>query len=94
MRKFNFPYQVGTNSVYEGGVAERTHKIRNLDIIMAFSDGYADNVFPSQYRRCLEVLMNWTRWEETLTNFSMAADCQAKLAYVLSKKKRYVSPFS
>ena len=61
---------------------------------MVYSDGYSDNVFPSSYTRCLETMMDWTYGEETLTNFSKTADCQAKLAYALSKHRKYQSPFS
>ena len=98
LRDFNFPVQAGGDNPLNGRainarIREHTN-VKDLDIVMAYSDGYADNVFPSSYTRCLETFMDWTYGEETLTDFSKAADCQAKFAYGLSKQNKYMSPFS
>ena len=83
---------MGSRTEWGEGVKERVHRLKYLDIVMLYSDGYSDNVFPKSYTRCLEALMNWET--RHIDDFSGAADCQAKFAYTLSKQTKYVSPFA
>jgi len=93
-KRFNFPYQVGTKGDQIDAAEIRHHKdIRDGDIVMVYSDGYSDNVFGYDMHHCfnLEGVMDWE--SGTLSNTSLAADCSARLAFVMGKTEGYESPF-
>ena len=60
---------------------------------MVYSDGYSDNVSASDMHHCFN-LKSAIDWESgTLSNTSLVADCQARLAYTLGRTEHYDSPF-
>ena len=93
-KRFNFPYQVGTQGDEISVSAQRRHKdVEDGDLVMVYSDGYSDNVLGSDMHHCfnLDGAMDWE--SGTLSNTSLAADCQARLAYLLGRSEEYNSPF-
>ena len=51
------------------------------DVIVAYSDGFSDNVFRSGYYQCLEEELEGG----IIKSLSKAADCLARKAYFLGK---------
>ena len=86
---FNAPYQCGTNVDNSNGVAVEGVEYMEGDIIVAYSDGFADNVYRSGYYQCLEEQLE----NGLIKSLSQAADCLARKAYFLGKQLDYLSPF-
>ena len=59
--------------------------VEDGDIVMVYSDGFGDNVYAEDMVHCfnIETVMDWE--SGTLSNTSKAADCQARLAYLLGR---------
>lgn len=94
-KRFNYPHQIGGqygDAVKEVAV-EMTHTIEPEDIIVVYSDGVSDNLFPSQFHSCLDNAMDEDD-KNNIQSFSLAADCIARQAYFLGKNKRFDSPFA
>jgi hypothetical protein len=87
---FNKPLQISSQDCGPIKGYSQTHKVRENDIIMLYSEGFSDNVFKTDFATCLEPYINS---EGSLQNFSGAAVCSAVSAYELSKQKIYKSPF-
>jgi protein phosphatase PTC7 len=93
-KRFNFPNQLGGkhgDDVKDVGV-ERTHTLDPDDVIVIYSDGVSDNLFPAEFHSCLDSAVDDE--DETLQSFSLAADCIARNAYFLGKDKTFDSPFA
>ena len=88
---FNMPYQCGTGS---GQVADsvtvRHVIVEDFDIVVAYSDGFADNVEDQEIPVCLQRYMEGG----LVKSLSSAADCLARRAHFLSKDPNYRSPFN
>ena len=85
-KRFNFPYQVGTKGdPLKVADIKRHSDIRDGDVVMVYSDGYSDNVYGEDMHHCfnLDGVMDWD--SGTLSNTSLAADCSARLAFVLGR---------
>ena len=87
---FNAPFQCGTNVDNSNMMVLEGVEYREGDIIVAYSDGFADNVFRSGYYQCLEEQMEGG----VMTSLSKAADCLARKAYWLSLDRDYLAPFN
>lgn len=94
-KSFNFPYQLGGQygDEVKDVAVEKHHILKQNDIIVVYSDGVSDNVFPPEFHPCLDRASD----EEdgfALASFSLAADCIARKAYFLGKDKTFDSPFA
>ena len=89
---FNMPYQCGTGSppAEELLIHNQDIPVEDFDIVVAYSDGFDDNVYPEEIPSCIQRYMN----EGLVTSLSRAADCLARKAHLLGKNKAYLSPFN
>ena len=92
-KRFNFPHQLGGKygDEVQDVAVEMTHALEPDDIIVVYSDGVSDNLFPKQFHSCLEKA---TDDDNSLQSLSLAADCIARQAYFLGKDKTFDSPFA
>jgi protein phosphatase PTC7 len=92
-KRFNFPHQLGGKygDNVEDVAVEMTHTLEANDIIVVYSDGVSDNIFPVEFHDCLDSAMGD---EDTVQSFGLAADCIARKAYFLGKDKAFNSPFA
>jgi protein phosphatase PTC7 len=92
-KRFNFPHQLGGEHGDEvkDVAVEMTHTLEPNDIIVVYSDGVSDNLFPGEFHACLDNAMDE---ENALQSFGLAADCIARKAYFLGKDKEFDSPFA
>ena len=58
--------------------------------MVAYSDGFDDNVYPEEIPSCIQRYMN----EGLVTSLSSAADCLAQTAHLLGKDLTYMSPWN
>jgi hypothetical protein len=79
---FMKPTQIGSSNGANLSAIYQTHKIRENDIIMVYTDGFSDNVFKTDFPSCIQPYINS---EGRLVNFSGAAVCLAVSSYELSK---------
>ena len=56
---------------------------------LLYTDGFADNVFPSGFTQCIEEYL----YDGVVTSLSSAADCLAKKAYWLGLNQEFMSPW-
>ncbi|KAL3923342.1 MAG: hypothetical protein SGILL_001708, partial [Bacillariaceae sp.] len=93
-KSFNFPNQIGGQyGDVVADVADRnTHTLEEGDILILYSDGVSDNVFPQEYHDCLS--RYYAIDQQQLVSHSLVADCIARQAYVLGKDKKFDSPFA
>ena len=93
-RQFNFPYQIGGK--YGDVVAEvaqiSTHEFQDGDIIIVYSDGVSDNLYPEEFHPCIENYLVLD--DEPSLSYSLVADCIARTAYWLGKDPNFNSPFA
>jgi protein phosphatase PTC7 len=91
-KQFNFPHQIGGRygDVVSDVADVQTHTVEDGDIIVVYSDGVSDNVYPKEYHDCID---RYTV-EETIVSFALVADCIARQAYALGKDRTYDSPFA
>ncbi|CRG94154.1 protein phosphatase, putative [Plasmodium gallinaceum] len=81
--EFNFPYQLGSNSLSKPKDAEIAHiEVQKNDIIVAGTDGLWDNLYDNQ-------ILNIVKKNE----FSMLSEKIANEAFNYSKMKRWMSPY-
>ena len=92
-KRFNYPHQLGGEygDEVKDVAVEMTHTLEPNDIIVVYSDGVSDNLFPTEFHACLDSAMDK---ENSLQSFSLAADCIARKAYFLGKDKKFDSPFA
>lgn len=92
-KRFNFPHQLGGKygDEVKDVAVEMTHTLEPNDILVVYSDGVSDNVFPSQFHSCLDNAMDE---DNVLQSFGLAADCIARKAYFMGKDKTFDSPFA
>jgi len=92
---FNFPYQIGGqygDDVKTAAVEMEHSDIRpEDDIIVVYSDGVSDNLYPREFHPCIN---DYSTDDDELISLSLVADCIARSAYELGKKKDYLSPFA
>jgi protein phosphatase PTC7 len=83
---FNFPFQVGTNGDKPETALTHSHKLEVDDIVVVGSDGLFDNVYDETLIYELNLLKDRSEYDI----------CQrlSKLAYSLSRSRRYFSPFA
>ena len=62
----------------------------DFDVILAYTDGFDDNVYNSDVPKCIERTIQ----NGVVTSLSEAADCLAIKANLLSKDPEYLSPFN
>ena len=93
-KQFNFPHQIGGQygDVVAEVAEEATHTLQPGDIIILYSDGVSDNLYPEEYHDCLN--RYYMASETRLVSHSLVADCIARQAYVLGKDKTFDSPFA
>ena len=85
------PYQCGTGSeAFADNIAVESIDVEDFDIVVAYSDGFSDNVYSENMASCLN---HWLD-HGIITSLSRAADCLARKAHYLSKNSSYVSPFN
>ncbi|CRG99648.1 protein phosphatase, putative [Plasmodium relictum] len=81
--EFNFPYQLGSNSISKPNDAEIAHiEVQKNDIIVAGTDGLWDNLYDNQ-------ILNIVKQN----NFSSLSEKIANEAFNYSKMKRWMSPY-
>ena len=87
----NYPYQCGASKGDDPAEAELFEHadVREGDVVLAFTDGFHDNVFHSGMYHCVEEFTH----TGLVTSLSGAADCLARKAYFLGKEKNYQSPW-
>ena len=66
------------------------HEVKDGDILVMYSDGFADNIFLSGTYQCLEEFLE----DGIMTSLGGAAECLALKAHWLGKNLEYLSPFS
>ena len=86
---FNAPYQCGANVDNSNAVSLEAIEYQDGDVIVAYSDGFSDNVFRSGYYQCLEEELE----DGIIKSLGKAADCLARKAYFLGHQLDYLSPF-
>lgn len=94
-KRFNFPHQLGGKygDEVKDVAVEKTHMLEPDDIIVVYSDGVSDNIFPAQFHSCLESATDEDA-PTVVASLSLAADCIARKAYFLGKDKTFDSPFA
>jgi hypothetical protein len=98
-KRFNFPHQLGGeygDVVAKVGV-EKEHVLEADDIIVVYSDGVSDNLFPHQFHACIDGGMDKDMEDNNsmmILSYSWIADCIARSAYELGKDKSFDSPFA
>jgi len=100
-KRFNYPNQLGGkngDAVRDVGTPY-THKDLqpSTDILVVFSDGASDNLYPQEYHECLQLVQPEPEQPVVaveLVSFSWSADCIAKKAYFLGKDANFDSPFA
>lgn len=92
-KRFNFPHQLGGKYGDEVNdvAVEKSHILEANDIIVVYSDGVSDNLFPLEFHSCLLDSMDE---DSVIQSYSLAADCIARKAYFLGKDKSFDSPFA
>jgi len=99
---FNFPYQIGGrhgDDVKSSAVEMEHSDIQpKEDIIVVYSDGVSDNLYPREFHPCIEEYADTDNTDVDdgyeLVSLSLVADCIARTAYELGKRKDYLSPFA
>lgn len=100
--QFNFPFQLGNVGKDESGLAKETsHQIRFGDIVIVYSDGISDNVFPGQLRQLLNFYLYRVKQKfgiqvpDVVRGFdgNEFARQLKELAFQKSTDKNYLSPF-
>ena len=86
----NFPKQCGTEGTDTNEAEWLKHKLRDGDVIVVYSDGFADNMFTSGSYQCLEDTLK----DGLIQSLGYAADCLAIKAHWLGKNEEYLSPFN
>ena len=87
----NFPYQCGGEFGHDPNESVwLQHEYQDGDVIVMYSDGYGDNMFPSGMFQCIEDEIK----DGLVTSLSKAADCLAIKAHWLGKNTEYLSPFN
>ena len=85
------PYQCGTATENVADSVQVRHiTVEDFDIVVAYSDGFSDNVEDQEIPVCLQRYMQ----DGLVTSLSSAADCLARKAHFLSKDPNYKSPFN
>ena len=98
-KRFNYPHQLGGprgDAVADVG-QENSHEFQHGDIIIVYSDGVTDNLFPHEFHSCISAYLRDDGQDEQLflfTSYSLVADCIARTAYELGKDKTIDSPFA
>lgn len=92
-KRFNFPHQLGGKygDEVKDVAVEMTHTLEPNDILVVYSDGVSDNLYPVEFHNCLSNAMDE---DHVLQSFSLAADCIARKAYFLGKDRTFDSPFA
>jgi protein phosphatase PTC7 len=98
-KRFNYPHQLGgkRGDVVADVGQENTHEFQHGDIIIAYSDGVTDNLFPQEFHSCISTYLQEDDQDEqlvTFTSYSLVADCLARTSYELGKDKTFDSPFA
>lgn len=62
-----------------------THEFKDGDVLVMYSDGYADNMFVSGSYQCLEETLK----DGLITSLGKAADCLAVKAHFLGKNDEF-----
>lgn len=88
---FNMPHQCGgeTGDTW-AEIEESVTKVKEADIVVAYTDGLADNVWVEDMPQCIEQLLEGG----LVSSLSQAADCLARKASLLGKSPTYLSPFN
>lgn len=91
LKEFNFPYQLGTgHDGEELRARDADHEIKDLDILLMFSDGVTDNLYDADIAKCVNPYLNG----RDLTDPQGCSKCIADRAYELGKSNNYLSPFA
>lgn len=99
---FNFPYQLGNDGRDESVLAaETTHTVGFGDIVIVYSDGISDNVFPGQMRQLLNFYIYGIKQKfgiqvpDIVRGFNGAefAEILKNFAFEKSRDKQHLSPF-
>ncbi|KAG7370522.1 stage II sporulation protein E SpoIIE [Nitzschia inconspicua] len=106
-KQFNFPHQIGGKygDVVSDVADQKTHALQPGDILVVYSDGVSDNLYPQDYHDCIDRYSHPVRNESPPSNkqqhgmfeivsHSLVADCIARQAYFLGKDKSCDSPFA
>jgi protein phosphatase PTC7 len=96
-KQFNFPYQIGGKygDVVSEVADQNTHTLLPGDVIVVYSDGVSDNLYPQEYHDCIDRYSHKISPSDIdLVSHSLVADCIARQAYVLGKDKTFDSPFA
>jgi protein phosphatase PTC7 len=100
-KQFNFPHQIGGQygDVVKDVAELNTHTLQEGDVVVVYSDGVSDNLYPHEYHDCIDrysyISSSKTSSNEVdLVSHSMVADCIARQAYQLGKDKTFDSPFA
>ena len=82
----NFPYQCGAEGDDPRDAEKFLHEdVRDGDVVLLYTDGFHDNVFPSGMFHCIEEQL----FDGLVTGMSAAADCLARKAYFLGKTTNF-----
>eukprot|EP00529_Nitzschia_sp_RCC80_P011211 CAMPEP_0113469622 /NCGR_PEP_ID=MMETSP0014_2-20120614/15997_1 /TAXON_ID=2857 /ORGANISM="Nitzschia sp." /LENGTH=628 /DNA_ID=CAMNT_0000362111 /DNA_START=12 /DNA_END=1898 /DNA_ORIENTATION=+ /assembly_acc=CAM_ASM_000159 len=103
-KSFNFPHQLGGSKhgdAVEDVATYASHKLQPNDILVVYSDGVSDNLFPQQFHSCFERYEHLDEDEDGdednrrfLVSYSVVADCIALTAYHKGKDNHFDSPFA
>jgi len=92
VKRFNFPYQIGSVGDSPMTALEYTHEVQDGDIIVAGSDGLIDNVSAEQIAEHLMNQKGSASWDDL--DLNSAATSLAELTYQYSLDDCYDSPFA
>jgi len=92
VKRFNFPYQIGSVGDSPLTALEYTHEVEDGDIIVVGSDGLFDNMNAEQISDHLMNHTGSTSWNDA--DLNAAADSLADLAFQYSLDDDYDSPFA
>lgn len=92
VKKFNFPYQIGSIGDSPLTALEYTHEVQDGDIIVAGSDGLIDNMSTDQIAEHLMNQKGCASWDDF--DLNSAATSLADLTYQYSLDEDYDSPFA
>jgi len=99
-KRFNYPHQLGgpdNGDAVKDVAISTTHTdiIPSTDIIVVYSDGVSDNLYPHQFNDdCLKFKFDKENNKVELLSHSWSADCIARKSYFLGKDKNFDSPFA
>ena len=51
--RFNYPHQCGTAAAHVHRTVERSHEVQDGDLVVLYTDGLTDNLFPDDLFPCL-----------------------------------------